>query len=125
MDHHWPGNLCELERVASDLYWECDTNRETLIEGRHVQANIASFKITPAGEGSDDTNASPILRLVEGILRKHKFVIKPALPELKIHKLVQRPRLKMFLRENRSALSADVAGDSRIMRFMKMPGDTE
>ena len=123
MTYDWPGNLRELERVASDLYWESDRDRNPRIERRHTARAISVFRKAMSGTTAPatkiDPSASPILDQVQKIFRKHNFVNADMRPELKIYKLAGPPQLRKFIEENRAYLSADVVRESRIRKFMK------
>jgi len=126
--HDWPGNLRELERVASDLYHDADRRVDATIRYAHVMQAIAQFAIpqlapvpvqtSSALEIADSTRA--ILASVERALRERRFHIGAALDELKVYRLGSRPTLRRFLLAHRALLSPDIAADSKVRRFMKL-----
>jgi len=127
--HDWPGNLRELERVASDLYHDADRRVDPAIRYEHVMQAIAEFAMpqlmpapvqsSPAPAIADSTRA--ILASVERALRERRFHIGAVLDELKVYRLGSRPTLRRFLVAHRALLSPDIAADSKVRRFMKLP----
>lgn len=124
--YSWPGNFRELERVAFDLFSECDSKNEAEIDDVAVRDALSAFQLASAKgrvRTGRDTGSpqSEILSAVERTLRRTKFVISKALPELKCYKLGSRPPLRRFLLENLEQLSEDVSNDASMRRFLKLP----
>jgi hypothetical protein len=130
LQHNWPGNLRELERVASDLFWDSDDRDEPLIKHVDTAKAVSRFQIPKrrVDPGSAPppvvipTELAAILNSVESALRKHRFIIVRVLAELKlckVYKITSPKTLKRFLDENCRYLSPTVANDSRVQKFMK------
>lgn len=125
--HDWPGNLRELERVASDLFCDADQRLDPKIRYEHVMQAIAEFVMpqpahaviqpTPISTISESTRV--ILASVERSLRQQRFNIGSILDEMKVYKLGSRPTLRRFLLKHRDLLSADIAAESKVQRFMQ------
>lgn len=130
LHHDWPGNLRELERVASDLFYDADRRLDADIRVEHAQQAIAQFYAPRANDKSDSPSVSTlpestaiILASVERALREHRFNIKDVIPGLKVYKLGSRYTLRRFLLNHRDLLSREVAADSKLKRFMKVAED--
>jgi transcriptional regulator with AAA-type ATPase domain len=127
LEHPWPGNLRELERVASDLFCDCDSAGEPLIAAAQVDSAIRPFAVSgsPASQPAAGPShaASGLLADVEHALRAGGFVIEHALGQLRkshpMYRLRSRRSLRTFLRENREQLSDDVHANPRLRRFIQ------
>lgn len=123
--HDWPGNLRELERVACDLYWQCDKDKNPVIDRTSVSKAISIFEIGIKKESVDlgdsiSIGDKDILTAVERELRENGFVISRTLPKLKRFAMGSRPPLRKYLIENKYNLSPDITTDSRVRNFMKL-----
>jgi transcriptional regulator with PAS, ATPase and Fis domain len=123
--HDWPGNLRELQRVACDLYWQCDKEKKPVIDRTSVRKAISIFDIWIKKESIDRGDSlsigdKDILTAVERELRENGFVISRTLPKLKRFAMGSRPPLRKYLIENKNNLSPDITKDSRIRNFMKL-----
>jgi transcriptional regulator with AAA-type ATPase domain len=130
LGHSWPGNLRELERVASDLFCECDDNDEPAISRAQVEAAIRGFSIpepdlSPHVDGplGVPRHSSSLLHEVEEALRANGFVIVHTLALLKkthpMHNLRSHKSLRSFLNENAAQLSTDIRDNRKVRRFMQ------
>jgi transcriptional regulator with AAA-type ATPase domain len=132
LEHRWPGNLRELERVASDLFSDCDHKLdETPISREQVDDAIKKFDVavslevpSPAVQGERSAApTNPVLSGVEEALRGGGFVIGRALERLAtthpMYTLRSRRSLRRFLNENVESLSADVRSHPKVLRFMR------
>jgi DNA-binding NtrC family response regulator len=125
VSHDWPGNLRELQRVACDLYWQCDKEKNPVIDKASVRKAISIFDIWIKKESVERGDSlsiedKDILTSVERALRQSGFVIKSTLPKLKRFAMGSRPPLRKYLIENKNNLSPDITKDSRIRNFMKL-----
>jgi DNA-binding NtrC family response regulator len=125
--YDWPGNLRELERVASDLFCDADQRLDATIRYEHVMQVIAAFfmpqplqaAVRPASEPAIAESTRLILDSVEHALRQQRFNIGAILDGLKVYKLGSRPTLRRFLIKHKDLLSADIAAESKVQRFMQ------
>lgn len=128
--HEWPGNLRELERVASDLFYGADRRRESTIRYQHVMQAIQEFVIPLSGQvaahaplpalvSTVPESTRVILASVERALREQRFNIGAARRELKVYKLGAPLTLRRFLVKHRDLLSPDIAAESKIQKFME------
>lgn len=133
LKYTWPGNLRELERVADDIFCDCDNNSEEtpVVRKSHVDEAIGQFAMAkrPAEEpgpsaSSVSTGAQTLLSDVESTLRANGFIIARALAQLKkthpMYSLRSRRSLRSFLAENMTKLSDDVRTDRKMLRFMQV-----
>ena len=122
--HSWPGNYRELERVAFDLFYDCDVRRTAEVREGKVKDAFDTFSLHisegPALKASLDEESNRKLNYVERTLRKHKFVIRNVLPDLKVHHLGSRRTLKGYLIDHQQYLSDDILGDSALRKFMRL-----
>jgi transcriptional regulator with PAS, ATPase and Fis domain len=125
--HDWPGNLRELERVACDLFCDADQRLDSTIKYEHVMQVIAEFFIPQPTQGAVQLasvsaiaeSTRVILASVERALRQQRFNIGSILDGLKVYKLGSRPTLRRFLVKHKDLLSADIAAESKVQRFMQ------
>jgi DNA-binding NtrC family response regulator len=125
--HDWPGNLRELERVASDLFCDADQRLDSTIRYEHVIQVIAEFFIPHPTQAAGQLasvsmiaeSTRVILASVERALRQQRFNIGSILDGLKVYKLGSRPTLRRFLVKHKDLLSADIAAESKVQRFMQ------
>ncbi len=126
LEHPWPGNLRELERVASDLFCDCDSTEVAAISSAQVNRAIGWFAIPGApvaGEaGAAGDTPRSLLEDVEDALRLNGFVIEHVIRSLEkshpMYRLRSYRSLKLFLRQQKEKLSADVRSNPRLLRFI-------
>lgn len=127
LEHRWPGNLRELERVASDLFCDCDGTDDPVIHRAAVDQAIGLFAVPgmpPAAPAGDVRgNSRTLLADVEDALRTSGYVIEHTIGRLKrshpMYRLHSRRSLRLFLRQHRERLSEDVRSNRRLVRFMQ------
>jgi hypothetical protein len=126
-EHRWPGNLRELERVASDLFCDCDSTEDPAISRAQVNRAIGWFavpgvQVTGQAGAAGDAPRS-LLVDVEDALRSNGFVIEHTIRSLEkshpMYGLRSRKSLKLFLRQQRERLSEDVRSNPRLLRFIR------
>ena len=122
--YSWPGNIREFEKVCYDLYEECD---ELCVASPSMDVFSDAIRFGNGARGGNarkdlgeslDEGTRFRLTYVQQTLKKHKFVVKPALKELGSQSLGSRPALKHFLREHRSQLADWFVTDSRIATLL-------
>ena len=123
----WEGNFRELERVAFDLFYECDRRQTMPIIDRALVANIVkSWHVpvpgTPAENPLDGMTEAERQKLkdIQQALRKSGFVIADVLKKQAYFK--SRPPLKRYLLKHVEKLALDVRDDSRMVRFLGLKG---
>lgn len=127
LEHPWPGNLRELERVASDLFCDADSNEDPVIGRSQVDSALVWFAIPGAPATGTAGEVAPVPRTlladVEDALRSNGFVIEHTIRSLKkshpMHRLRSRQSLKQFLRRERDRLSGDVSSHPGLLRFIE------
>jgi hypothetical protein len=127
LEHPWPGNLRELERVASDLFCDADSNEDPVIGRSQVDSALGWFAVpgAPVRSTAGGVTSVPrtLLEDVEDALRTNGFVIEHTIRSLKkshpMHRLRSRQSLKLFLRRERDRLSGDVSSHPGLLRFIE------
>jgi transcriptional regulator with PAS, ATPase and Fis domain len=136
LEYKWPGNLRELERVADDVFCDCDNNasEDPVIQRAQVDEAIDRFataylSLGPSAQPADAAlnGARTLLDDVESALRAHGFVIESTLEQLKkthpMYSLRSRRSLRLFLLENIEKLSVDIRTHRKMLRFMQIQGN--
>lgn len=125
-NQEWEGNFRELERVAFDLFYECDfKNKPSLIDNQRVIKIIDSWFIQMPITAEDENKSAlddpqrKKLKDIQDALRKSKFVISKFLNGQYQPYYKSRPPLKKYLDMHKDALDFDVLSDSRFVSFMK------
>nr|WP_295078308.1 sigma 54-interacting transcriptional regulator [uncultured Roseateles sp.] len=112
-EHGWPGNLREFERVCFDVLDDCDSNAGFSAQQwpealRLAMGNDFSGSGTGKGFGDAGPAAAPMdakslsrLNQAEAILKRHKFNMRAAAPDLKAQQLpASHKGIKEFLRRH-------------------------
>lgn len=127
LEHRWQGNLRELERVASDLFCDCDSTEDPVIRRAQVDVAIGWFAVPGAPDrqpaGAVTSAYRTLLADVEEALRLNGFVIERTIRSLEkshpMYSLRSRKSLKLFLTKQREKLSEDVRSNPRLLRFLE------
>ena len=121
--HEWEGNFRELERVAFDLFYECDYRQLSMfIDGARVSNIVNTWHVPQIGTSAENavegmTEAErQKLKDIQQALRKSGYVIAEVLKNQAYFK--SRPPLKKYLLEHVEKLALDIRGDSRMARFL-------
>lgn len=119
----WEGNFRELERVAFDLYYECDYQQQSIsIDRARVRHAVKSWHLTAPGvktgnciDGMSEAEQRK-LNDIQQALRKSAFIISTVLKNQPYY--LSRPPLKKYLQSYIDKLDEDIRGDSRMIRFL-------
>lgn len=119
----WDGNFRELERVAFDLFYECDYRQQLpSIDSPRVMNVVKSWHVPLPGNTAGNTADGmtevdlDMLKTIQKALRDSGFVIAKALKQQGYYK--SRPPLKRYLRDHVEKLDADIRNDSRMIQFL-------
>ena len=119
----WEGNFRELERVAFDLYYECDYQQQSISFDRaRVAHAVKSWHVSAPGvntrnciDGMSDVEQRK-LNDIQRALRESSFVISKALKNQPYY--LSRPPFKKYLQSHINKLDEDIRRDSRMIRFL-------
>ncbi len=119
----WEGNFRELERVAFDIYYECDYQHKSIfIDRARVTHVVKSWHIAAPGvkvknhiDGMSEAEQGK-LNDIQQALRKSSFIISTVLKSQPYYR--SRPPLKKYLQSHIDKLDEDILGDSHMIRFL-------
>jgi DNA-binding NtrC family response regulator len=121
----WDGNFRELERIAFDLFYECDSgNKSASIDDLRIKEIINSWnnKTTKLNTSEQTNTLSEAeqrkLKDIQYALRKSEFVIADFIKCQHQSYYKSRVSLRTYLKTHKDFLDTDVINDSRIIKFI-------
>lgn len=120
VNQEWEGNFRELERVAFDLFYECDyLHKKPLFDKTDASSICArgiGQQISEITDGASEASQKKLLE-IQQVLRECKFVICRALKAQAYYR--SRNAMRGYLCKNIDKLAPDVRSDSRIINFLR------
>ena len=125
-NQNWEGNFRELERVAFDIFYECDfLNGSNQIEPLSVRSiidswtkNITNSKSTELSNSDLSSSDLRKLKEIQSAILNCKFIFSKILNGEHQSYYRSRPPLKKYLLENIHRLEPDILVDSRMKKFL-------